>query len=797
MPPIRRTFEPRTFFLNEQHELTREERSGGGGLPKLAAIDWAVKGRKISDSLRQVKYEIRRSRDPLKDRHYFLRAAPVPKIKKRSDSKHRKGLAADGSYEEEIDYSEDHSSVFRRLGLELLQVNDDGTATIHSTPERLEQLALATESLADLGQREQSRWVTIDSFGLIPPNLRIDDGWLDTVGAETLVDTIVELQPLLSRIDVDTVVRAVAAILNRACNETLSGGGTDFSGRHWLRGRMAKKSLMGIAKTFYSVQSLHAPLLSLAASPRGSERRGTSTNRPTMSPSLHTDPKSLPCVAVLDTGVPLDHRLLAQFRRGQYIATNGAGRPVGDHGSLVASRVVFGDPDFSGGASSAPTPPGDCMFYDVMVAAYAGHIYDKDVLEAMDAVTRTAPDVRVFNLSFDNHPLPALNPTDRRESLLLVQDLDNFIFANDVLTVVAAGNSPSNTPPSVPYPRHFDDPNWALGPWSCSFNALTCGSSVDRVTPHGLVTSKGWPSPFTRVGPGLCESPKPDFAAHGGNLTPTYHSAPLLGVWGCSADARWEDYSGTSYAAPLLAREAAFAIQRLTNVCEQGARPFAATIKAFLAITATSPVTDCQVAELVKRSLGRGRASARRLASPRPSSAILVWQGVLDGPSDHAKVQVPIPKDWIQKATVPSLRIVIAWDSPVNAAVRGLWACRTLDAQLRPRPDAPAITASHRTHRSYPILDRTYNLRRLPAGVSITGDMWMLGISYKQIADYYPGIDFSPQQRVAFAAELFDESEHPESPQPALQALPIAASMNRLSIPPAIVRMPVIIKTRA
>lgn len=31
--------EPRTFFLNELHEL-REEHSGGGGKSKFGAIDW-------------------------------------------------------------------------------------------------------------------------------------------------------------------------------------------------------------------------------------------------------------------------------------------------------------------------------------------------------------------------------------------------------------------------------------------------------------------------------------------------------------------------------------------------------------------------------------------------------------------------------------------------------------------------------------------------------------------------------------------------------------------------------------
>jgi len=68
--------------------------------------------------------------------------------------------------------------------------------------------------------------------------------------------------------------------------------------------------------------------------------------------------------------------------------------------------------------------------------------------------------------------------------------------------------------------------------------------------------------------------------------------------------------------------------------------------------------------------------------------------------------------------------------------------------------------------------------------------------SYEQAAEYYPGQVFSPQQRIAFAAELYDGSEQPASPQAFLQALPIAASMTRFSTNVNLVRTPVIVRTR-
>jgi hypothetical protein len=93
-------------------------------------------------------------------------------------------------------------------------------------------------------------------------------------------------------------------------------------------------------------------------------------------------------------------------------------------------------------------------------------------------------------------------------------------------------------------------------------------------------------------------------------------------------------------------------------------------------------------------------------------------------------------------------------------------------------------------------VDRVYPLDRLPDGVAITDDLWVAEISYEQAAEYYPALDFSPQQRVGIAAQIYDEDEKPISPQPMLQALSVVASMTRLSINPNLVRAPVVVKSR-
>ena len=588
---------PRSFFLNEQHELTRGEKEGGGGIPKYAPINWERKGKRIQRTLHQAREKIRTLPDPTKDSHYFLLAKPQATLKKLSDDKKK---APEGELEEATAYSGKDSRVFSRLGLDLLNVADDGSAVVHTTPERADQLESTAATLDEFGIREKVRWATLESFDLVPLELRVDKDWLDSLSRGTPADSVIELQPLLTRVEVDTVMRAIASTVrtNAPRGQAIKGTGADFSGRQWLRGTLSRETLEGIANSFVSVQSLHSPLISYVAGAQGT---------PSLPPVIATagpvtDVSLLPAVGIVDTGIPQNHAVLGPLRRGAYATPLNAGG-VGNHGSFVASRVVFGD------RTAAPTgtnPSPDLRYFDVNVALGPNQIDDKELVRALEAVVRTTPDVRVFNLSFDSEPLGLLKQVKRRERLILAQDLDNFIFEYDVVIVVAAGNSQEGIIPNPAYPQHYSDLNWQLGAFARSFNALTCGAYVAQLSASGLVRQIGWPSPFCRVGPGLSESPKPDFSASGGNATNNYASGPGLGVWGLDNAGTWQEKSGTSYAAPLLAREAALALRSLERVCEPGARPYAATIRSFLAITATEPVRDAAVAQLVKRTLVLG-----------------------------------------------------------------------------------------------------------------------------------------------------------------------------------------------
>lgn len=538
---------PKTFYLNEQHELARAEKEPGGRIPQYADIDWRARGTRISKSLDKVESEIKNSRDPMRSTHCYLVAEPVKQLSKFSADKSK---AVGGRVKEDTKFSEKHSRVFKRLGMDLLGVTEAGSALVHMKPETVTQLSNSAQALPDLGAREKARWATIDRFQIVPLEAKLDVNWLRSMKQDSLDDVVIELQPLLTRSETDSLMRAILASFHSDRGERPIGTGTDYSGRQWLRSRLAPKTLEAIAKDFFSVQSLHSPLISTTSR----RIRGAATKFPmTDSP---VDVSKLPAIGVLDTGVPTDHPILGRYRRGGYVAPTSPPSAADPHGTFVSSRIVFGDLDFSAGPPAA-TPVGQARYYDVNVGGLnPSEIDGKSVLPALQAVVGTAPDIRVFNLSFDCPALDTVDAVKRTEFLLLVQDLDNFIFQNDVIAVIAAGNSPRGIVPSKPYPNHFDDPSWALGAWARSFNSLTCGSYVAHLSQGGVASQIGWPSPFCRIGPGLSASLKPDFSANGGNSSARYQYAPGLGVWGLSPAGFWEDQCGTSFAAPLLSQNA-------------------------------------------------------------------------------------------------------------------------------------------------------------------------------------------------------------------------------------------------
>lgn len=225
-------------------------------------ILWAARSQKIKTSLEKTERALQASKDPVRDSRYFVLATPVQDLPKRHET--REGELRE-IVREKIDFGGANSRVFGRLGVDLIHVTEDGRAVVHAQRDRFAQLLHKASLLEELGLREQLRWATIDRFDPIPIELRIDAEWLRGIRPSDLADVVIELQPLLVRVEVENLLRAISDLFAGHKGDILTGTGTDFSGRNWFRGKASRESIRRIAREFFSVQALHPPLYSLAA----------------------------------------------------------------------------------------------------------------------------------------------------------------------------------------------------------------------------------------------------------------------------------------------------------------------------------------------------------------------------------------------------------------------------------------------------------------------------------------------------------------------------------------------------
>lgn len=775
------TATPRHYFLNERHLLAPVENEGRGRQTKVLNVDFKTLGNSLASRIESIKSARRASPDPsVKDRTFIL-AQPQSVLERSSTAK----TATEGKIAKPVSLSGKDSRIIEKMGFNLVGTTQEGAAIVHASNERLGQIQQSLKQLEILGVREQNKWAHIQDFVEVPLTHKTSLAWWGDNQLQPLLQVTIDLAPFLSRKEIDSLIKTFAKLLKDG--ERHVSTGHEFSGRVWIDAELKPDSVLWLAETFQSIGSIHPPVRAIPVAATISPSAASSERVAII--QAGQDPKSLPCVAVFDTGIPPDHAVLAAFRRGGIIGEGCSGTVPDGHGSFVASRVVFGDIEM--GDEDTPTRlVARCSVYDVNLSDRGPNgstaIRSCSLLSSIQRLRDAAPDVRVLNFSFDAPNDLATYEGGYREKLLReMADVDNRAFADDLLIVVAAGNTPPGLKPNPEYPNHLEQDEWKLRAWSRCFNVLTCGGSADRLSPNGVTKEPGAPSPFTRVGPGFSNSRKPDFSAHAGNADGTYQhsSGDGLGVWGCDDLGNWVDWVGTSHAAPLLAGEAARTLAFLQSRCAPGGKPFAALAKAVMALRAHKRPLSESLSKLASRTLGFGVVTLEDVEPAVDERAVFLWQGVIGSDDEKLILELPLPGQWVREAQKPTLRLIAAWETPVNPAIEELWACRQVSVTLRPSIDGVALRSASRNSPGYPMMERLYDLGdEGTRDIMVARDTVLAEMSYSIVAPYPAGFEsFSPQQRVALAFELFDSGAERVSPHGHIQAMPISATLDRLS----------------
>ena len=313
-----------------------------------------------------------------------------------------------------------------------------------------------------------------------------------------------------------------------------------------------------------------------------------------------------PAIVVLDSGILSGHPLLkngvgdAISLFPEYGGTDDVG-----HGTMVAGVALYGDIKECADMRCFH-PPVWILSAKVMhgvkdpetgviVASYGEeHLLENQILQALRSFTGRYDNVRVVNISFGD---PALCISGGKQQSMLASFIDELAHEHGLMFVIATGNNDEmDFPDKYPHYLYEDSERCRIVDPASSVYALTVGSiTQDYVSDKAeaiLVPHRGYPSPFTRAGPGLNGMIKPELVEAGGmrpyNVQTPYHMEDAqTGIF--VVNPRWMEESsllttecGTSLSAPKVANY-------LARLCKRYPGYTSNTIKAFLLASARIP----------------------------------------------------------------------------------------------------------------------------------------------------------------------------------------------------------------
>jgi hypothetical protein len=406
-------------------------------------------------------------------------------------------------------------------------------------------------------------------------------------------------------------------------------------------------------------------------------------------PQVPAPDDDAPAIAVLDTGITAGHPLMnpaigeaTSIPQSWGDASDGHG-----HGTMVSGLALYGDveecirirsfvPTLT--LYSARVLNNQCLFDD-------DSLITTQMRQAIEYFrTPETYDCRVFNISIGDSRLPYQGGKVSPWASIL----DTLARELDVVIVVSAGNVNHNADRSGPrdaclqnYPRYLLADTARIIEPATGLIVLTVGAlahsanippgSASNSVAFRPIAQRDGPSPFTRSGPGLGGSIKPELCEIGGNQIFDGQVQSVRNIAECSVVSMNREYvqrlfrtdTGTSYAAPKVAHIAARLLRTFPNAS-------ANLIRALLVASAQVPEPATQLLkplgdDAVLRVCGYGRPSLELAQASDEARVVLYAESEL--PFDNFHIyELPIPSELIQEPGRRSISVTLAFDPPVR-----------------------------------------------------------------------------------------------------------------------------------
>ena len=401
-------------------------------------------------------------------------------------------------------------------------------------------------------------------------------------------------------------------------------------------------------------------------------------------PRLSAVDPDAPVVGILDSGVNA-HPLLADVLIASEAFPPELGTAdVWGHGTRVGGATVFGDLRHQ---LSLETLSKSVRLVSAKVITDQGQFYERRTLptQMRMAISQLHENYgcRIFVLSLGD--VRARNVRGRVGPWAAT--LDEIARELDVLLLVSAGNRTPRSGTSLEqaiteYPRYLTEEANRICEPGGAVNAVTVGSLAHStgIGPEHAenvhiqpITNAMEPSPFTRAGAGAGGIPKPDFVDMGGTYlvdawSRTLRKAPREAGAGVITlnhqflNQLFTSATGTSYAAPLLARKAGELLKIIPTAS-------ANLLRALLAGAATIPdASKLRLSPLgidvPKEICGHGLVNPIRAAYSDEHRVVFCAEDTLDI-DNFAIYRIPIP-DEFKNGGRRTIRVSLAFDPPVR-----------------------------------------------------------------------------------------------------------------------------------
>ena len=601
-----------------------EQKFPGGG-KTYKRDDYADHGRRLIHQLDTVQQQVLNKKDTSLSNEYILQIK-IPT---------------------EVPIKQDKMKL-NNLGFDILSYSsiNENEATAKINKSEFNQLTAKVHNYAKTNSGK-SNLAVLEEVTDVPLEQKLDE-FEDTNNAE--FDCIISLYNLLSNNEKEAILDSIYNNLKSGITEKVKKK-TFLSGTSVIVARIDLATIKRIGSEYISIKSI-------TKNRNAFIRKSYPTSQIPSSVSV-TQPQTNSIVAIMDSGINDSSiafsNLVVQSLR-QYVPAGTVNLDM-DHGTLVASRVIYGDEiDFL--INSQQLTP-HCKVIDIPVFGIDGAGNDlgpseDDLIDILDdVVPKLADRVRVFNLSLGfDVPITKFGFTH------LACELDFLSREFNVLFVVAAGNIRS---PQAAHPNHFLYQSSWLQPPAEALLALSVGS-IAKYSDSNCISSANEISAFSCRGPGADEGIKPEVVAHGGNLMTNWTPSPRHSAYGIYSSGSHLAYDvGTSFSAPIISQYAA----RLFNLYPNASVNL---IKALLCHF-TNPVSSPALNGIDSKDFsGFGEPQIDRALYVTSNSMAYMYEGEIKA-NVYQHIKFHIPNTLAAANATDSklkIRVTLVYNPPIN-----------------------------------------------------------------------------------------------------------------------------------